>query len=85
MLSVTPSACVFLRDMLDHSHAPDGTAVRIVAQHDGLRTTIDTMHAGDSIVEDRGRLLLLLDPSLSKRLSERTLDVEPDAHALLLT
>jgi hypothetical protein len=71
--------------MLEHSHAPDGTAVRIVAKDEGLRTTIDTLHEGDSIVEDHGRLLLVLDPTLSERLSERTLDVEPEARTLLLT
>jgi hypothetical protein len=85
MLSVTNAACTYLRNRLDESHAPDGTAVRIIAKDNGLSTTIDTLHEGDSIVEDHGRLLLLLDPKLSDRLSERTLDVEPEARTLLLT
>lgn len=85
MLNVTDAACGYLKDMLEHSHAPDGTAVRIVAHPNGLGTKIDTMHEGDSIVERDGRLLLLVDPPMSERLSERTLDVEPEAHTLLLT
>lgn len=84
MLNVTEAARVYLKDALDQSHAPDGTAVRIVAKGDTLATKIDTLHEGDSIVEDDGRLLLLVDPGLSERLSDNTLDVEPDAHKLLL-
>ena len=85
MLSVTQAACSYLKDVLDQSHAPDGSAVRIVTMGNALATTIDTLHEGDSIVERDGRRLLLLDPGVSERLSERTLDVEPDARALLVT
>lgn len=85
MLDVTEAARVYLKETLDQSHAPDDAAVRIVAKGDRLATKIDTLHEGDLIVEDQGRLLLVIDPTLSERLSERTLDVEPDAHKLLLT
>lgn len=85
MLDVTDAARVYLKEALEQSHAPADTAVRIVAKGDSLSTKIDTLHEGDSIVEDHGRLLLVIDPGLSQRLSERTLDVEPDAHKLLLT
>ena len=84
MLAVTEAARVYLKDALIQSHAPEDKAVRIVAKGDGLATKIDTLHQGDSIVEDQGRLLLVLDPGVSDRLSERTLDVQPEAHKLLL-
>ena len=84
MLAVTEAARVYLKDALMQSHAPEDTAVRIVTKGDGLATKIDTLHQGDSIVEDDGRLLLLMDSGLSQRLSERTLDIQPDAHKLLL-
>jgi hypothetical protein len=85
MLSVTNAACSYLKNVLDHSHAPDGSAVRIVAKGNALATTIDTLHEGDSIVEYDGRRVLLLDPGVSERLAECTLDAEPDARTLLVT
>ena len=84
MLFVTDAARVFLKDALEQSHAPDGTAVRIVSRGDALTTKIDTLHEGDEIVEDEGRVLLVVEPGLSDRLSDLTLDVEPSAHKLLL-
>ena len=84
MLNVTDAACAYLKDALDQSHAPEGTAVRIVAKGDTLATKIDTLHEGDSIVEDEGRVVLVMDPGLSERLAYSTLDVEPEAHTLLL-
>jgi Fe-S cluster assembly iron-binding protein IscA len=85
MLTVTDTACVYLREMLDRSQAPDNAAVRIVAKGNELKTTIDSARDGDSIVEHQGRQVLVLDEGLSARLSERTLDVEPEARSLLLT
>lgn len=42
-------------------------------------------HAGDSLVEDHGSIVLLLDSGMSNRLFERMLDVEAKGEALLLT
>ena len=35
--------------------------------------------------QDQGRVVLLLDPGVSDRLAERTLDVEPKGQALTLS
>jgi hypothetical protein len=85
MLSVTQAARVYLSDMLDQSGAPDGAAIRIVARDDGLKTLIDSSREGDAVVEHEGRCVLLLDSTVSERLSAHTLDVEPGADVLLLT
>ena len=84
MLFVTQAAYRFLGDMIDKSDQPQGTAVRIVARGERLGTAFDTPQAGDATVEDQGRVVLLLDASISDRLAERILDVEPEGESLLL-
>lgn len=86
MLNVTKAASHYLNDMLERSQAPAEAAVRIVPKGDGagLATTIDQERDGDQHFDCDGRTVLVLDPEVSTRLSEQTLDVEENGQRLVI-
>ena len=83
MLNVTKAASRYLSNMLDHSAAPNSSAVRILLEPEGLCMTIDEERDGDERFEDEGRTLLVLDHEGAAALSERTLDVESKSQRLV--
>lgn len=98
MLDVTPEARSELHGILmdvlaeqPPSRGPDGIArgLRIVGEvrapgHSQLGLTLDAPRPGDEIVEHQGQAVLILDPGISQRLGDRTLDVieTPDGSRL---
>lgn len=79
MLNVTDAALARMSQNLTRRSAPDEIALRLTAQGRHWRLRPDSVRADDTIFSHAGRAVLLLDPSSSTRLAQRTLDVGPNA------
>jgi hypothetical protein len=73
MLTLTQTAGARLTELLAGSS--DETIVRIVRRKGRLKLRRDLERAGDVTFAHEGRVVLSLNPKMSKELSRRTLDV----------
>jgi Fe-S cluster assembly iron-binding protein IscA len=76
MLTVTEAAVARLAQMLRQQGMSGEIAVRFVFDGPGLILRADTDRKGDAMFQYKGRTVLLLDPEVSDRLAEDTLDIE---------
>lgn len=73
MLTVTENAGARLTELLGES--ADDTVVRVVRRKRRLKLRRDRVRANDAQFSHDGRVVLVLDEQISKRLSSRTLHV----------
>ena len=73
MLSITPPAVARLVHLLSDSTCD--FAIRIVTKDGRLRLRRDHRRADDTAFNDGGRVVLVVDPGMARKLSMRTLDV----------
>ena len=85
MLTVTDAARTYLAWMLDDAGAPEGTAIRLATLARGMKSTLDTPVLSDEAFDHEGRTVLVLDGRVSRKLRERTLDVEQTENGPSLT
>jgi len=76
MLTVTPAASEHLANLIDESKGPEGLAVRLVVQEQGLALTPSEPKPDDTTFEHDGRTVLVVDPRAAEMLSERTIDIQ---------
>jgi Fe-S cluster assembly iron-binding protein IscA len=72
MLTVTEAAGVHLAEVL--ADAPGEAAVRFTVQEQSLAPRLDMPRDNDVIFEHQGRTVLVIEPQLAGRLSDRVLD-----------
>jgi len=82
MLKVTESASDFLIDMLDKN--PVGETVRIVFGLQGMEPQPSAVLPGDTTYEFNGRIVLVLDKTMSLMLAGKTLDVDESGRKPIL-
>ena len=73
MLSITDAAFSRLHDMLEKH--PAEISARIICKGDRVRVRCGKRRPGDKVVEHNGRIVLLLDQSVTGRLEGRVLDI----------
>ena len=73
MLTITSAAYSRLHDML--STQPAEIAARLSRKDDRTRVRRDKRRPGDKVVKHEGRVLLLMNKSMSQRLQDKVLDV----------
>lgn len=76
MLTVTQAASARLAEILSQEGLPEGTAIRLVQEGQGLGMQPDNERPGDKTFEHEGQIVLLLDAQVAELLSDDTLDVE---------
>ena len=76
MLTLTEAACAYLAQMLDNDQAPEGVAVRIVSDKDGLSMQRGRPEPGETTFDHAGKTVLVLDEQMSTTLTDKTLDIE---------
>ena len=74
MLTITEAAAAYLANKLDEE--PAGEAVRFVFGLQGLEPQPSVVLPGDTTFEHQGRIVLVLDKTMSQMLEDKTLDVE---------
>lgn len=82
MLVVSETASARLAQMLEQMEFPEGAAVRLVQEPNGVALQTDDQRSGDATFEYEGRTVLLLDAQISELLSDSTLDMEGDTLTL---
>ena len=73
MLTVTSAAYSRLHDLL--STQPAEIAARLSRKDNRIRVRRDKKRPGDKVVKHEGRVVLLMDKSMSQRLQDKVLDV----------
>ncbi len=79
MFVMTEAAAGQLTRMLEEAGAPEGTAIRIQSEGQGLKPRLDKPRPDDQVFDHEGKRVLLLDPGVSRMLEACLLDVEQTA------
>lgn len=77
MLTVTPAARDRLSKKLAERKAAEDTALRFLRREHGWSLRPDRVRPTDATFTHEGRNVLLLDKSVAKAMSNRTLDTRP--------
>ncbi len=78
MLTVTLEAGAHLVKIMDEESFPEGVAIRIAFDGQGLTMEPDNVRTGDITLEHDGRVILLLDDQINELLAGETLDLDGD-------
>lgn len=77
MITVTPTACAILADLLAESAIASHLALRVVAdEQDHLDLSLESPQPEDQVIRHRGRNVLALEARAAEKLDGRTLDIQ---------
>jgi Fe-S cluster assembly iron-binding protein IscA len=82
MLTVTDSAAQEIAAMLEQYDSPDGAAVRLIRDEQGIGMTIDEPAPSDVTIDHADKPLVVMDAEVSELLAERTLHVQKSEQGL---
>lgn len=84
-LAVTKRASERMKELLDEQNDANGQVLRLSPDgQGGLGLSLDEPKSGDQIVEHQGDTVMVLEPSVSDFLDQRTLDLTEDGSAFTL-
>ena len=76
MITVTPSACAALAELLEDADLQSHIVIRVVASDDGdLELSLEATQIEDMVFHFRGRNVLAVDPTAAQALSGTSLDL----------
>ena len=76
MITITPSACCALAELLDESDVQSHLVLRVLVESDGtLDLSVEPPGIEDTVFSFRGRNVIALEPEAAELLSGTTLDL----------
>ena len=76
MITVTPSACAALAELLEEADVQSHLLFRVLTDEaGGIDVSLEPAQMEDTVINFRGRNVLAVDPQAAEKLSETSLDL----------
>lgn len=80
-LVISKPARAALKELLQMTRRKPNQVIRLVSDSQGDGLVLGKKSDGDQVIRHDGLTILVVDPILSEKLSDRTLDVRPSTHS----